>query len=194
MTRALVMALVLAAAASCASWRGDGSIERAALAPGLVMTLPRPVGLERSVRASQLVTLRRGDQAFTFQGHIEAGPARFTLVGLDMLGRRAMTIRWTDDALSAEAAPWLPDGFDVRNMLADIVVIYWPEAVVRQTLRDAGGVLDVGPHRRVVTFDDREVVRIDYTPSAAAPWSGKTHYVNSAWGYAVEIQSVEAAP
>ena len=195
MIRALLPLFVLAMVSSCAALRSDGESDRtAAIAPGLTVTLPCPVGLQRPVRASQIVTLRHGDQAITFQGNIEAGPTGFTLVGLDMLGRRALTVHWTDNALTAEKASWLPEDFDPRNMLADIVVIYWPEGVVRRMLRDAGGALEAGPRYRAVTIGGREVVRVAYNPSESSSWSGEAHYVNTAWGYQVDIRSVEAAP
>jgi Protein of unknown function (DUF3261) len=195
MIRVLLSVLVLVILSSCAALRDDSQADRkAALAPGLAVNLPRPVGLDRAVRASQIVTLQWSDQTFTFLGQIEAGPATFTLIGLDMLGQRALTVHWTDTALTAETVPSVPDGFDVRNVLADIVVIYWPEAVVRRMLGEAGGVLQAEGRSRSVSVDGHEVIRIEYNPSETAPWSGEVHYVNKGWKYKIDIRSVEAAP
>jgi len=52
------------------------------------------------------------------------------------MGRRAVTITWTGQNVSAETAPWVPETLRPGSMLADIILIYWPEAAVRRALPD----------------------------------------------------------
>ncbi|PWC35983.1 DUF3261 domain-containing protein [Azospirillum sp. TSO35-2] len=164
------------------------------LAPDQRITLPRPGDLGRRVEAVQLITGRHGDQTFVFEGHLSVTPERLMLVGLDTLGRRAMTLTWTDAGVEVETAPWLPASVRPGSMLADLVVLYWPEAVVRRALAAAGGDLTEEPHARTVRLDGKELLHADHSWTTGGPWTGTMHYVNRAWGYEIDVQSQEAAP
>ena len=45
-----------------------------------------------------------------------------------------------------------------------------------------------------VTADGAQILRAEYQDGAGAPWSGKLRYRNDAWGYDIEVQSVELTP
>jgi hypothetical protein len=163
------------------------------IAPDLDFALPRPGDLGRSLDATQLVTAHYGDQTMVFEGHISATPAKFLLVVVDPLGRRALSITWNDAGITYEAAPWLPPTVRPQNMLADIVMLYWPEAVVRRAL--SGGRLVVAPGSRSVFMAGQEVIHADYRPAAGGDiWTGDSRYRNLPRGYDLDIQSVLSAP
>lgn len=187
---ALLLLLCACAAPDAAVQRADAPL----IAPGEPLALPRPAELGRSVEASQLITASRGGQTFVFEGRLSVTPERFLLAGIDTMGRRAMTVTWTDAGVTAETAPWLPEGLRPGSMLADIVALYWPEAAVRRALAPAGGELKADAHRRSVTLDGKEVLRAEHSWAAGAPWTGTLRYANLAWGYEIEVQSTEVAP
>jgi hypothetical protein len=162
------------------------------VAPDLFLTLPKPSSLGRSLEASQLVTAHYGDQTYVFEGHLSATPDRLLLLGLDSMGRKAMTISWSNDGLHAETAPWLPEQLHPENMLADIVMIYWPADQVNAALKASGGHVTTSAHGRSIANAKGEVIQADY--SGDDPWNGSLHYSNLAWGYALDVQSVEVRP
>lgn len=164
------------------------------IAPELDLVLPQPGTLGRSVNATQLVSAHYGDQTITFEGHISARPDRFLLAVIDPLGRKALTITWTDQDIAYESAPWLPPKLRPENMLADLVVLYWPEAVVREALRASGGTVVTGPGTRSIMAGGREVIQADYHMAAADPWTGRDHYRNLPRGYDLDIESVAQFP
>lgn len=130
-----------------------------------------------------------------FEGHISATPTKVLLVVVDPLGRRALSVTWNDTGITYEAAPWLPPTVRPRNMLADIIVLYWPEPVVRQALALSGGRLVVTPGSRSVLMAGQEVIHADYRPTAGHEiWMGESHYRNLPWGYDLEIQSILSPP
>ncbi len=193
--RAIGSALLTLALTACAR----GSVEKTAapvqIAPDLAMTLPRSDDLGRAVEANQLLTARYGEQSFVFEARLSATPDRFLMVGLDPMGRELLRITWTPSRLDYTAAPWLPAGLRPENMLADIVLLYWPEDTVRRTLAPSGGTLVSGPHSRVVMAGGKEVMHADYQPAdGRSPWTGRLHYRNLAWGYELDIQSSEIGP
>lgn len=164
------------------------------IAPGLTLTLPRPGDLRRVLEARQLVTARYGTQTVVFESHLSAEADRLVVVALDTLGRRALTVTWTDVGIETERAEWLPTQVRAEHMLADLVILYWPEDVVREALALSGGRLVSVSGSRSVLAGDQEVARAEYEPSQGDPWSGRLRYRHFAWDYELEIRSVEARP
>jgi hypothetical protein len=157
-----------------------------AVAPGLELALPGPAELGRSVEAAQMVTARHGGDVFTFEGRLSASPAGLLLVGTDSMGRRALTIEWDGRTLTVERAAWLPDSVRPENVLADIMLLYWPEAALRQGLAGSGASLAAGHNGRSVRKDGAEVITVSYDGD---PWTGLAHLRNLAWDYDIEVRS-----
>jgi uncharacterized protein DUF3261 len=165
------------------------------IAPGHVLVLPQPGDLGRSVEATQLITVRRGSDIHAFEGHISVTPERLLLVGLDGMGRRALTLTWDKSGkVSGATAKWMKDPVPPGPMLADLIVLYWPEASVRGALAGADATLVAKPGSRSVMADGAEILHVDFQGSAQASWSGSLRYRNDAWGYEIDVQSVEATP
>jgi hypothetical protein len=160
------------------------------IAPGQRLTLPRPADLGRKILARQLITARAYGQTFVLEVNLNVTPERVMLVGLDSMGRRAMTITWNDKEVTTQTAPWVPDALRPGSMLADIVVIYWPEAAVREALPPGGEVIqETGG--RTIRINGNDVLHVDYGWASGARWKGTLRYTNFAWGYEIEVQSSE---
>jgi uncharacterized protein DUF3261 len=188
----LGLALMLAA---CATHPAAPSANAVQIAPNLTLAMPRPGDLGRSFEVAQLVTAHYGDQAYVFEGHLSAKPERFLMIGLDTTGRRALTITWTDAGITYEAAPWVPAELRPENILADLVLLYFPDAVIGQALAASGGTVATSPSRRSIVADGKEIVIAEYQPTVPGePWSGRQHYRNLAWGYELDIQTAEPSP
>jgi hypothetical protein len=160
------------------------------IAPGQRLTLPRPADLGRKILARQLITASGYGQTFVLEVNLNATPERVMLVGLDSMGRRAMTITWNDRAVTTQTAPWVPEALRPGSMLADIVVIYWPEDAVRQALPPGGEVIQEADGR-TIRINGNDVLHVDYGWAPGARWNGTLHYTNFAWGYQIEVQSSE---
>ena len=164
------------------------------VAPGIAFSLPSPAALGRSVEASQLVTAHYRRDTFVFETRISVTQARLLAVGTDMLGRRAMTIQWTGTDLRVEAAPWVPRELRARNVIADIMLVHWPEQAVRAGLTPGATLRETDPAHRVIAVAGHDMIRIDRTAGAPGSWSGRWTYRNTGWGYDLDIQSTEIAP
>lgn len=161
------------------------------IARDLTLTLPDASDLGQTVEVSQLVTARYGDQSFTFESHISATPERFLMVGLDSLGRRGMTITWSGTTIDYDAAPWLPGQLRPENVLADMVLLYWPEDIVRQALAPSGGEVTSAPGRRTISKNGSPIVEIEYRPAAGGSfWSGELRYRNLPFNYQLDVLSL----
>jgi hypothetical protein len=180
---------------ACATHSEGPSESKVPIAPHVTLTMPRPGDLGRSFEVAQLVTAHYGDRTYVFEGHLSARPDRFLMIGLDTTGRRAMTITWTDAGITYDAAPWVPKELRPENILADMVLLYFPDPVISRALAESGGTVATTPAQRSIVADGKEVAAADYQPTVPGdPWSGRQHYRNLAWGYELDIQTAEQNP
>jgi hypothetical protein len=160
------------------------------VAPGLTLMMPDPASLDRRIEVAQLVVARYRPRTIAFEARISATPDHFDLLCVDTLGREAMRIHWTQAGIVAEKATWVPENLHAENMLADIVILYWPEAVVAQALAASGGTVVTAPGVRSIRSEGKEVIHADFqSRSGADPWNGKVRYRNLSRDYALDIQS-----
>ncbi|MBI2241909.1 MAG: DUF3261 domain-containing protein [Magnetospirillum gryphiswaldense] len=159
--------------------------EGVGIARDVVLVLPSPDDLGRSVEVMQMVTARRGDETHVFEARLSVNRERLLLVGTDSLGRRAMTIQWRAGQVTMDKSSWVPDALRPENILADIVLLYWPEPVLARSLRGAQISSDAG---------GRTIGKIIHISRPADPWNGQSHLVNGSFGYELDVQSVTVAP
>ncbi len=159
------------------------------------MILPSPAELGRDLRVVHLVTARYGVRVMSFEGHIDVTHGRFRMAVLDPLGRKALTVDWTGTDIAYDAAPWFPDRLRPQNMLADLVLIYWPPEVLRRALAPAHAEFEAAPDHRAVRRDGTELIRADITPGPGGdPDRARVQYRNAGFGYSLDIRAVESAP
>jgi hypothetical protein len=187
-----LLALVVA---GCATAKDDRALATVAIAPDMNMGLPRTADLGRTVDAVQRVTARRAESVHVFEVRLRATAERVQLAGTDPAGRRAMTIDWRDGQLAVERAPWLPDGVRPENILADLVLVFWPENALRAVLAETQASLTVEPGTgtRIVRHKGRDRVTVRYD-GPGDPWSGVARLRNAAWEYELDIRSMIVAP
>jgi hypothetical protein len=171
-----------------------GQSQVAEFAPGRVLALPLPADFGRTVEAAQMLSAKYDGQTFLFEGRISITPERLVLVGVDAMGRRAMTATWDGRSLSIESAPWLPASVRPGSMLADVVMLYWPEAAVRKALTPTGCKLLTTAKTREVRCGEDTVLTAKYDWPAGAKWNGTLQYSNLAWRYEIAAQSKEITP
>ena len=161
-----------------------------AVAPGLALTMPSAASLNRRIEVSQLVVAQYGSRNLAFEGRVSASHDHFDLLCIDPLGRQAIRIHWTASGIVSDKAQWVPEDLHPDNMLADIVMLYWPEAVVAQALAPSGGVLKAETGVRSIRLHGTEIIRAEFQPLPGGdPWNGKVRYRNLPWDYTLDIQS-----
>jgi len=182
---ATLAALIALGLTACAAPPPPPDPGRVTVAPGITLALPSPAALGRSVDAVQIVTARHRGDIFVFEGRLSVGPDRLLLVGTDSLGRRAMTVTWSQGQIAVERAAWLPESLRPENILADIVLLYWPEAAVRPGLTGADLTEQAG---------ERAIGSAILVSWQGDPWNGTAHLRNLAWEYELDVRSVLVEP
>ncbi|MCF8482376.1 MAG: DUF3261 domain-containing protein [Rhodospirillum sp.] len=128
-----------------------------------------------------------------FQARLSLGHHGAAIVLLDDLGRRAVTATWTDLGARVSQASWLPGWVDGRRMLADLVMVYWPQTLVRSGLPSSLEVEEVRGDRRIIVRDTNVPYLLIHHPEGNV-WNGPASLVNRAAGYQLTIQSTALSP
>jgi hypothetical protein len=166
---------------------------RIPIGPESFLTLPAADSLGRSLEATQLVTARYGDRTIVFQTYLSATPERFLMVSVDPLGRQALSVTWAQQSITVEAADWLPRDIRPENILADLVLLYWPASVVSDSIAASGGTVQETAGTRTILAAGTPLAEIRYT-DPATPFAGKAFFQHKVWGYSLDIQSQETTP
>ena len=198
MMKAFAVLFIAALLAGCASpameSRGGPSDTAVLLAPDVRLDLPEPAAMGQSIEAVQMVTAHHDGNDITFEAHLSITPERVLLVGVDVTGQRLMTVTWRGRQIDVQAAPALPKDVRPGAVLADLVVLYWPADVVRQALRTSGAELAADAASRSVSLHGKPILQATYRQGSASPWHGGLHYRNFAWGYDIDVETVQVTP
>lgn len=177
-------ALVLLA--GCATAQKMSAPPAASIAPGVTFTLPTHPPFEEPLIAQQLVRAHYGDEHLVFQAAIEADNGRFRLVISLPSGPSVMHVDWGPDGVSSTMTPLATAAFSERALLADLIIVYAPYAVLRKALSESEATI-VDGETRVILKEGEPIVRVSLP--VGDPWEGTTQFENLAYGYELEISS-----
>ncbi|MGH7839723.1 MAG: DUF3261 domain-containing protein [Candidatus Binataceae bacterium] len=192
-TLRLLLIVLAASLPACAS-HNAASRTSVTIAPGLEFAIPSGRELGYPVEATQLITAHYHDQVQVFQAYVSVSPEQISLIALDPLGGRALTVTATDDAIRTETAAIVPAALRPGNILADLVIVYWPAPAVRRALDATSASLDDDQSGRSISFDGREVVHVSYEGPHQSVWTKRAHLRNIAYGYELDLQSAVTGP
>ena len=153
-----------------------------------VLTLPDRPGYPGEVAAVQSIHALRGGETADVQALVEVSAEQLILILTLPIGSRLATIDWSAQGVAVGRTLSVPGGTAVQpeDVLTDLVLAFWPEAVVRNSLHE-GLSLVVEPDRRLVMKDDALLVEV--RRDDADPWNGRVLLDNRMIGYQLTIVS-----
>jgi hypothetical protein len=153
-----------------------------------ILSLPALPGYPGEVAVVQALHVVRGDEANDVEAILQASAEHLVLVLSLPLGPRLAAIEWSARGIAIHRDLDLPAAGHVlpEDVLADIMLAFWPEAAVRSCLRD-GLSLVVEPGRRLVMRDGVAVIEVQR--DGTDPWNGRTTLANHLLGYHLTIVS-----
>jgi len=122
----LVAAVVVSALVGCSS-HTLRSAQPVPLAPW--------VAFVESQRYTQTVLIRHKEQVYRMLCVLELGERGLVLVAFTELGQRLFTLEYGPDRLSIDRSPALPTSFNVKLVLADLQLVYWPLNDIQHSLK-----------------------------------------------------------
>jgi hypothetical protein len=161
------------------------------LAPGLTCAIPPPSAAGGNVSAAQTIIVHFHDRTFSLQTQIQITPGRLDLVALDNMGRRAMTVSLQGSHIDYTRAQWFPVTVRPADILEDIAIVQWPADAIASSLSACGVTLTATANGRDVKSGNRDLVAVTYEKGEG--WNRGAHLRNLAFGFSIDIQSVDLA-
>ncbi len=183
---------LLSTLAACAPNRQElsGSTDgKAPIGKNLSVMLPPPADFGRPVEASQVLTMTGYGRTFALETRLSITRKNVSLVALDTMGRRAMTISWDGAKLAYEKADWVPSLIDPGAVLADVYLLYGQEKTLSERLAPLGCIVMDDKQSREITCGGKPLLSAQFGWQRSGRWNGNMHYGNRSWGYDVEVQS-----
>jgi hypothetical protein len=118
----------------------------------VTVALPRPAALGHGWHASQLLSADYGGQKGQIPVELEVQGDWLTLVGLSALGPPIFTIRYDGNQIIAEHKAIDVHSLPPAQILADVMLVYWPRSAWMPLLPPGWRLDDEGAERRL--FDD----------------------------------------
>jgi|GEM_PF-5974231 len=156
------------------------------LAPDLQFALPKNPWASSPQTAFQQVTIKFDGSIHHFQAVVDLKPGAAKISLLDLTGARAMDINWTADSLDIVQASWLPQGVRAEDILAHIVVAFWPGLEVGTGFPNGVSFSQSNLTRYVKNGTETLVL---VTRDRDNPWASKTEISHTRSGFHLSITS-----
>jgi len=175
MMRAALILLTGLLLSACAQQAPDNRHPAAWLKPGVQITLPPP-GIRPAFQQQQLL--------------LSADEQQIKLAGLSSVGIRLFSLRYDAEGIHTEQLMPLPQMPPASQVLADIMLSYWPSEVWRKQLPPGWTLQDQPLKRQLRDADNQLVTEIDYLQRGKQrqPIAIQQH----AFGYLIRIQHLDA--
>jgi len=126
-------------------------------------------------QALQQLEIRSGDADYPLTGALAQTSTGATLVLLDPVGRRLLSVQQQGGELTTYRAPELPEGLPARMLLASSMLVWWPLADWQSALQQSPEwTLTASATSRVLSYRGRAIIRADYPPASASLVDGLT--------------------
>ncbi|NIY47012.1 DUF3261 domain-containing protein [Cedecea colo] len=190
MTRLRTLILLLSAIllSACSTPKQDPTRPQAWLKAGTLVTLPAP-GITPAISQQQLLTARVKGKTQSLMVLLNADNQKIMLAGLSPLGIRLFRLTYDSKGVQTEQSITLPELPPASQVLADIMLSYWPIAAWQPQLPEGWTLKDIGSRRELRDENNGLIETVQYLirDGSRQPVSIQHHR----FGYTIAIQHLD---
>lgn len=139
------------------------------------LPLPATSGENCCWQALQQLEIHYQEQTYKLTGALAHTATGVTLVLLDPLGRRLLSVQKQGGELQTWRAPELPDGLPERFLLASSMLVWWPLADWQATLQQQSEwQLTSSASSRMLSYRGQPIISASYGPTPISVINGIT--------------------
>lgn len=189
--RTFILPLSALLLSACSTPKQDPGRPQAWLKPGTLVTLPAP-GIEPAISQQQLLTAQVKGKTQSLMVLLNADGQKVMLAGLSPLGVRLFRLSYDSAGVKTEQSIALPDLPPASQVLADIMLSYWPVTAWEPQLPTGWTLKDIGSRRELRDESHSPVETIQYLEREGLrqPVSIQHHR----FGYSIMIQHLDEQP
>lgn len=187
--RAVTLLLSVLLLSACSAPKPDSTRPQAWLKPGTLVTLPAP-GISPSISQQQLLTARVKGKTQSLMVLLNADGQKVMLAGLSPLGIRLFRLTYDAQGVKTEQSITLPEMPPATQVLADIMLSYWPITDWESQLPKGWTLKDIDSRRELRDANNELIETIQYLTRSGRrqPISIEHHR----FGYAITIEHLDA--
>ncbi|RPH30007.1 DUF3261 domain-containing protein [Buttiauxella warmboldiae] len=185
-TLALLLGSLLLVA--CSTTKPETSRPQAWLKPGTLVTLPAP-GISPAITQQQLLSAQVKGKTQSLMVLLHADQQKIMLAGLSPLGIRLFRLTYDAAGIKTEQSITLPELPPASQVLADIMLSYWPLKAWQPQLPPGWTLKDIASRRELRDEQGELIETIHYLMRDASrqPVSVQHHR----FGYLISIQHLD---
>lgn len=186
--RAVMLLLSAVLLSACSVPKQDSTRPQAWLKPGTLVTLPAP-GITPAISEQQLLTAHVKGKTQSLMVLLNADGQKVMLAGLSALGIRLFRLTYDAQGMKTEQSIILPEMPPASQVLADIMLSYWPVSAWERQLPKGWTLKDVGSRRELRDESAELIETVQYLTrnGRRQPVSIEHHR----FGYAIAIQHLD---
>lgn len=159
------------------------------LKPGVSVTLPSP-GLNQSFTEQQLLTANVKGKSYSLIALLDVNSEGLSLAGLSSLGVRLFLLNYDNQGIHTEQSIMLPELPPAEQVLADIMLSYWPTDSWSSHLPKGWQIIDHATTRELRDEQQQLVSEITYQVDSNGKVPMKID--NRIFGYQIMISHLGA--
>lgn len=180
MSKILLLILPLVVSCSHLSKKTD---ERIDIGGGAFLKLNSIKDVLPDIEQVQLLTFEHGEKRQTIQTVLKVKDNQMSIVGLMPLGGEVFRVTYIDGVIVARAPPFMPENFDFKYALADIILIYGGLKNLNVALENAK--VQESSNVRKVSTANKDLVHIQFEKTDRS--KSKVSYDNKIRNYKIQI-------
>ncbi|MCA1923843.1 DUF3261 domain-containing protein [Buttiauxella noackiae] len=186
-TLALLLGSLLLSA--CSTTKPDSSRPQAWLKAGTLVTLPPP-GISSSITQQQLLTAQVKGKTQSLMVLLNADQQKIMLAGLSPLGIRLFRLTYDSQGVKTEQSMTLPELPPASQVLADIMLSYWPISAWQPQLPKGWTLKDIDSRRELRDDQGELIETIHYLMRNGSRQPVSVHHHR--FGYVISIQHLDS--